>query len=502
MALDGILLHKIIQEISPLLPLRIQRIYQISTTEVLFHVHGRNGKQQLMISCHSQYNRMLMTKRAYPTPAEPGNFGMVLRKYLEGATLAELSQKDLDRWCVFTVRRHNEIGDPEEMKLYVELMGKYANIILVNAAGLVVDALKRIPPFENTRRTIHPGAKFHETPPQNKRDPFVDWRIEADKTLTQQFAGFSPFLAEEAEYRMAHGQSMQEIMQEIAGSKRLYIANRNNEAVFHCLPLTATGPCVDYPLFEGFDILYYHKEEKDRIKQISGDVFQAVKRHLKHQKTKLPRLLKEYDEVVYIPMSSGLSSSCQTAGILAGDYDGRVQVVDNHRISVTMFQSVLDACTLRDQGHTAAEIKTILETEAANSSIYIMVDTLKYLVHGGRITPAAAAMGSLLHIKPVLQIQGGALDTYQKCRGEHKARKVMMEAMHNDLDTRFKEEAERGEMEVFYSCCGISKEEEAAWQAAIQEAFPEYTVTGRPLSMSIAVHIGPGALAIACARKI
>ena len=296
MALDGILLHKIIQEIKPLLPLRIQRIYQISTTEVLFHVHGRTGRQQLMISCHSQYNRMLMTKRSYPTPAEPGNFGMVLRKYLEGAALTELEQKDLDRWCVFTVRRHNDIGDPEEMKLYVELMGKYANIILVNADGVVVDALKRIPPFENTRRTIHPGARFHETPPQNKRDPFRDWCIEADKTLTQQFAGFSPFLAEEAEYRMAHGQSMQEIMQEIAQSDRLFIANRNTEAVFHCLPLTATGPCVDYPLFEGFDILYYHKEEKDRIRQISGDVFQTVKRQLKHQKTKLPRLLKEYDD--------------------------------------------------------------------------------------------------------------------------------------------------------------------------------------------------------------
>ncbi len=212
--------------------------------------------------------------------------------------------------------------------------------------------------------------------------------------------------------------------------------------------------------------------------------------------------LKEYVAIVYIPMSSGLSSSCQTAGILAGDYDGRVQVVDNHRISVTMYQSVLDACTLRAQRHTAAEIKTILEAEAANSSIYIMVDTLKYLVKGGRITPAAAAMGSLLHIKPVLQIQGGALDTYQKCRGEHKARKVMLEAMRHDLDTRFKEEAERGEMALYYSCCGISREEEAAWKAVIQEAFPEFSVCGTPLSMSIAVHIGPGALAIACARKI
>ncbi|MBQ9048514.1 MAG: NFACT family protein [Solobacterium sp.] len=296
MALDGILLHKIIPGIADILPCRIQKIYQISQTEVLFQVHGQGGRQQLLISCHSQYNRILLTKRNYPTPSEPGNFIMVLRKYLEGATIHTVRQAGLDRWCEFLIRRRNELGDPEDLRLVTELMGKYANIILVSAAGNVIDALKRIPPFENTRRTIHPGAQFQETPPQDKRNPFTDPYIEADKTLTQQFAGISPFLAKEIEFRMRAGQSFPDIMQEIEASDRIYIANDQNEAVFHCIELTSVGPCRSYPVFEGFDILYYHKEEKERIKEISGDIFHTVKRELKHQTTKLPRLLKEYDD--------------------------------------------------------------------------------------------------------------------------------------------------------------------------------------------------------------
>ncbi|MBQ6452135.1 MAG: NFACT family protein [Solobacterium sp.] len=298
MALDGILLHKIIPGIREVLPARIQKIYQISSTEVLFQLHGGGRKVQLMISCHSQYNRMLLSKRSYPTPDEPGNFVMVLRKYLEGAMFTEIEQAGLDRWCTLKVRRHNNIGDPEDLTMAVELMGKYANIILVSESGTVIDALKRIPPFENSRRTIQPGARFVPTPAQQKKDPFKEPVIDTEQTLTQQFSGFSPFLAQEAEYRLNHGQSFREIMQEIEASDMLYAANRNNEAVFHCIPLTSVGPCVSYPLFEGFDILYFHKEEKERIREISGDIFKVVQRNLKHQKTKLPRLLKEYDEAL------------------------------------------------------------------------------------------------------------------------------------------------------------------------------------------------------------
>lgn len=296
MALDGILLHKIVPNLQKSLPLRIQKIWQISTTEVLFQVHGNQGKQQLLISTHSEYNRLLFTNRSYPTPKEPGNFVMLLRKYLEGSIIESIEQAGLDRWCTFTIRRRNTLGDIENIFLYVELMGKYANIILVGTEGKIIDALKRIPPFENQKRMILPNATFIPTPPQDKKDPFVDQQIDESISLTKQFAGFSPFLSKEIEYRMSLGQSFSSIMSEIEQSDSLHIVNENDNAVFHCIPLTSIGPCKSYPIFEAFDILYYHKEEKERIKSISGDIYHFVKKELKHQTTKLPRLYRSFDE--------------------------------------------------------------------------------------------------------------------------------------------------------------------------------------------------------------
>ncbi len=298
MALDGILLSKIIPEIAAAVPMRIQKIWQISNTEILFQTHGPLGKKQMLVSCHSVYNRLLFTNRSYPTPAEPGNFVMVLRKYLEGGIIEEITQAGLDRWCTLKIRRHNEIGDLEYLRVVIELMGKYANVILISSEGKIIDALKRIPPFENNRRTVHPGAMFDPTPAQDKKDPFVDQIVDPEVSLTKQFSGFSPFLAKEVELRMARGESFADIMKQIRDSRSLYVANGGNEAVFHCLPLTAQNEYLEYPLFEGFDVLYYHKEEKERIKQISGDIYHFVNRSLKHQQQKLPRLLKEYDSAL------------------------------------------------------------------------------------------------------------------------------------------------------------------------------------------------------------
>ena len=288
MALDGILLHKIIPELAGSLPMRIQKIYQVSTTEVLFQVHTNNGKKQLLISTHSEYNRLLFTTRSYPTPKEPGNFVMLLRKYLEGGIIEEITQAGLDRWCTMKIRRRNTLGDVEYIPLYVELMGKYANVILVGADGKIIDALKRIPPFENQKRVIQPNVLFTPATPQDTIDPTV--------SLTKQFAGFSPFLSREIEYRLSMNESFAAIMHEIECSDSLYVANVNDVPVFHCIPLTSIGECRKYPLMEAFDILYFHKEEKERIKSISGDIYHFVKKELKHQSTKLPRLLKSYDE--------------------------------------------------------------------------------------------------------------------------------------------------------------------------------------------------------------
>jgi len=213
------------------------------------------------------------------------------------------------------------------------------------------------------------------------------------------------------------------------------------------------------------------------------------------------RLLKEYEEIVHIPMSSGLSSSCATAQMLAEDYKGKVQVVNNQRISVTMRQSVMDAILLGKAGKSASEIKQILEAQKLDSSIYISLETLKYLKKGGRITPTAAALGTILNLKPVLQIQGEKLDAYSKARGMKAAKKTMLEAMKKDFETRFQEYVSKEEMVLMYAYSG-NREEALQWKQEIENYFPGRKVTGDPLSLSVACHIGKGALAIACARKV
>ena len=202
-------------------------------------------------------------------------------------------------------------------------------------------------------------------------------------------------------------------------------------------------------------------------------------------------LLQDYDEIVHIPMSSGLSGSCETAIMLSQDYDGKVQVVNNQRISVTQRQSVLDAIALSKQGRSASEIKEILERDKFESSIYIMVDTLYYLKKGGRITPAAAALGTLLKLKPVLQIQGEKLDAFAKARTVKQAKSMMIEAMKNDFANRFKDPAG----EHMYLEMAYTHDLEAAenFKKEVQEAFPGMEIRMDPLSLSISCHIGPAA---------
>ena len=210
--------------------------------------------------------------------------------------------------------------------------------------------------------------------------------------------------------------------------------------------------------------------------------------------------LKDHDSIVYIPMSSGLSSSCDTARMLALDYDGRVVVVDNRRVSVTLRQSVLDAVELVKAGKTAEEIKVILEAEAAESSIYITLDTLKHLKKGGRITPTAAAIGTVLNLKPVLQINGEKLDAYGKVRGKKAAKEMMIAAMQKDFEEKFSGATPET---VHLSAAYAGNPDEALeWKRELEEHFPGYEIHLAPLSLSVACHIGQGALAVACSRVI
>ena len=203
-----------------------------------------------------------------------------------------------------------------------------------------------------------------------------------------------------------------------------------------------------------------------------------------------------YDEVVYIPMSSGLSASCHAAIQLSEEYDGKVQVVDNHRISVTMREAVKDAKWMADNGVSAKEIKDALEKNAYDSVIFLTVDDLKYLKKGGRITPAAAALGTMLRLKPVLQIHGEKLDAFSKVRTMSAAKKTMIDAIRNDLENRFAGSSMK------LAIAHTNNEAMALeFKAELEKEFPGYPeIIVNELSLSVACHIGDGALAVACSR--
>ena len=276
----------------------------------------------------------------------------------------------------------------------------------------------------------------------------------------------------------------------VADSNSGVTQNEARELGIHVLPMPFMINGEVY--YEGIDLT--HQESYKRMEE--GEDITTSQPCPKDVLELWDNLLKEYDEIVYIPMSSGLSGSCQTAMMLADEYDGRVQVVNNQRISVTQRQSALDARDLAAKGYRAGEIKNILEETKFNSIIYITVDTLKYLRKGGRITPAAAALGTLLKIKPVLTIEGEKLDAFSKARTMKQARTTMLTALAHDLEERL------GDKNAFHTYLQIAHtcNEEAAEELkeTVRELYPSAPVFVAPLSLSIGCHIGPGALAVAC----
>lgn len=202
-------------------------------------------------------------------------------------------------------------------------------------------------------------------------------------------------------------------------------------------------------------------------------------------------ILQSHDFVIYLPMSSGLSGTCATATALAAEYDGRVLVVDNKRISVTLKSSVLDALYLRDMGLSAEEIKATLEKDGLNASIYIMVNTLEFLKKSGRVTAAGAAIGSILGIKPVLQIQGEKLDAFKKVRGVNAAKETIFKAIRDDLDNRFSGK----NLHIRFAFSGSDTQAEE-WRAEASLHFPEYEIGMDALPVSISCHVGPGAIGV------
>ena len=212
------------------------------------------------------------------------------------------------------------------------------------------------------------------------------------------------------------------------------------------------------------------------------------------------RLLEEYDEILYMPMSSGLSGSYQSAKMLSEEYHGRVQVVNNQRISATLEEDVYDAIVYAKQGKTAAEIAQILEDNRFNCCIYITVDTLTYLKRGGRITPAVATLGNLLKIKPIMNIDGGKLDLFSKSRTLSKAEKIMIDAVRNDIETRIDPNGHGNNVKIEIAHANCPEEAESL-KAKLMAAFPGHEINIIPLALSICCHTGPGALGCGCVLK-
>lgn len=214
------------------------------------------------------------------------------------------------------------------------------------------------------------------------------------------------------------------------------------------------------------------------------------------------KALEEYQQILYMPISSGLSGSWATAMAMAQDepYEGRVFVVDHGRVSTPLHRMILDCLELMEEGYSAPQIKEILEESRDKMVIYIGVDTLEHLKKGGRITPAAALLGSVLHIKPVLKLEVGILDPFKKCRGLAKAKKTMLEAMEHDIETRFKDEKDRGELYLL-AASSSSREDTDQWVAEIQEAFPGMGILCDDLSLGVSCHVGYGGLGIGCSCR-
>lgn len=273
------------------------------------------------------------------------------------------------------------------------------------------------------------------------------------------------------------------------------LPEQGKEMGIYVVPMPIIIDGVTY--YEGVDIFteeFYKKQEENAAVTSSlpspGGIVEMWE-----------ELLGNYEEIVYIPMSSGLSNGCSVAKALSQDYEGKVYVVDNHRISVTQAQSVFDAMKMAEEGMSGAEIKETLEREAYDATIYIAVNTLEYLKRGGRVTAAGAAIGSVLNIKPVLTIQGDKLDAYAKTRGMKSAFKAMCKALRADIDGRLKELYESDRLQLLIANTYMPEEELESWKKELQEAFPGNDIMYAPLTLSIGCHIGPGGLGVGFVRK-
>ncbi|MBQ0064550.1 MAG: NFACT family protein [Firmicutes bacterium] len=294
MAMDGILISVIKKQLQDLLPCKINKIHNISDEEIVFTIKPYNlPSSRLVMNVHSNTNRLFLANYLENSSQSPSNFVMVLRKMISSGIIESIEQKNYDRILSFSIRAYNEFGDLNTFHLQLELMGKYANLILVDSKGIIIDALKRIPVYENSKRFVHPGATYVFPEQETKQDPFHVESIDENTSLIKQIYGFSPILSTEFLYRMKNGQAYEDIMKELYNSDTLYVYEKD----FHGIELThLKKEYKTYPLMEGFNQLYNQVEQKARIKEQCGDVFRCVEKEKAKALKKLPKLQDAFEK--------------------------------------------------------------------------------------------------------------------------------------------------------------------------------------------------------------
>ena len=291
MAYDGIMMHQVKKSlIDTIQSGRINKIYQISKYELLFQVRANRKNYQLLISSHPMYARVQLTSLTYPTPEAPNPLTMLFRKLLEGGYIKEIKQIDLDRILKITFACHNELGDAIEYILYIEIMGKHSNIILVGKNNKIIDCIKHISPSMNTERFLQPGALYQLPPMVEKLNPFTSDFVE-DIQLTKIYQGMAPILSKEILYRINQGEDFKEIMKQIDKSQDLYITKINDKEYFHVIELThLQGITTKYALFDGLDLHFNEIDQKERIKQQTSNLLKFIQNEYQKNTTKLKKL--------------------------------------------------------------------------------------------------------------------------------------------------------------------------------------------------------------------
>jgi len=291
MAIDGIILSKVKDDLLTKLPIRINRISETSKTEIVFNIHANNIRSNMVISLHTNNNHLSISNKNFSTYNDPSTFVMVLRKHLINGIIYDINQYDYDRYLIFHIKALNDLYDEKHYLLSIELMGKYVNMILIDKeTNKIIDAYKKIPPYENTRRTILQGAIFTLPDKQDKQDFFNTDFVNLDESLVKQFQGFSKTLEKEVRY-LLENHSLKEVKELIINSKNLYLTKVNEQYEYHIIPLTNISSNYQvYEINEGFDVLYYELDEKERIKNTTDDINKFVKKEIKHYEIKLSKL--------------------------------------------------------------------------------------------------------------------------------------------------------------------------------------------------------------------